>query len=72
MANLKDTLVDCIIDEKGISRLQRDNQLKSRLRLIKENFKWQLYPILGLLKTIITIYTPFKLLLRIKSIVYGR
>lgn len=72
MANLKDTLVDCIIDEKGISTLQRDNQLKSRLRLIKENFKWQLYPIIGLLKTIITIYTPFKLLLRIKSIVYGR
>ena len=72
MANLKDTLVDCIIDENGISTLQRDNQLKSRLKLIKENFKWQLYPILGLLKTIITIYTPFKLLLRIKSIVYGR
>lgn len=72
IANLDEILVQCLIDQKGISTLKRTEQLKSRLRLIKENFKWRFYPIIGLIKTYGTLYIPFNTLLKIKKFIYVR
>jgi len=48
--NLPEALVDYVIDENSISSTKRKLQVKSRIRVIIDNFYFGFYPIYGLLR----------------------
>ena len=52
-ANLPEVLLDYISDENSISTKKRKLQVKNRIKIIMENFNLGIYPIYGLLRSII-------------------
>jgi glycosyltransferase involved in cell wall biosynthesis len=69
-ANLPESLVAIEINPKGISSTSRKIQVKNRIRIIKENFYFGFYPIYGLLRSYILLYTPSSAIQELKKIVY--
>lgn len=67
MANLNEFLVTCEYNEEGISVKKRKTQLKSRIKLILDNFYFGLSPIKGLLRAILAYIIPIKLITYFKS-----
>lgn len=68
VANINKVLVKCEINPKGISTLLRKKQAKNRVVLILKNFYFGIYPIYGLLRSILLYITPLSLLIKLKSI----
>lgn len=52
-ANLPEVLLDYISDENSISTKKRKLQVKNRIKIIMENFNLGIYPIYGLLRSVI-------------------
>ena len=52
-ANIPEVMLDYIIDKNSISTKKRKLQVKNRIKIIAENFKFGVYPIYGLLRNII-------------------
>tara|TARA_B100001250_G_C19591638_1_gene696617 strand:+ start:82 stop:879 length:798 start_codon:yes stop_codon:yes gene_type:complete len=52
-ANMPEILLDYIIEEDSISTKKRKLQVKNRINIIIENFKFGLYPIYGLFRNIV-------------------
>ncbi len=68
-ANIIEPLVTIEINPVGISISKRKIQVKSRIRLIFENFYFGFWPIYGLIRNIILYIIPNSIILRIKKIV---
>ena len=66
-ANMPEVLLDYIIDENSISAKKRKLQVKNRIKIIIENFKFGLYPFYGLARSIILYFVPRSILTMIKS-----
>ncbi|PWA06871.1 glycosyltransferase [Flavobacterium psychrotolerans] len=67
VANINQYLLQIEINENGISLSGRRQQVKSRINIIKGNFYFGYYPIYGLLRNYILLYTPYKLILFLKK-----
>ena len=52
-ANMPEVMLDYIIDKNSISTKKRKLQVKNRINIIIENFKFGVYPIYGLLKNLV-------------------
>ncbi|MDR0228183.1 MAG: glycosyltransferase [Flavobacteriaceae bacterium] len=65
-ANIDEVLVQIEINPNGISSQNRDRQVKNRIKLIKENFYVGFYPIYGLIRSLILLYIPQKIIGKIK------
>ncbi len=68
VANLNRFLVSCEANNNGISRKFRKEQIKSRIRIILDNFYFGIYPVYGLLRSLILYITPNKVTESVKSI----
>ncbi|WDF63511.1 glycosyltransferase [Flavobacterium sp. KACC 22763] len=67
MANIKEYLTQIEINEKGISLQKRQQQVKSRIQIIKDNFYFGWYPIYGLFRNYILLILPYNIILAIKK-----
>ena len=52
-ANMPEVMLDYIIDKNSISTKKRKLQVKNRIKIIAENFKLGIYPIYGLLRSLV-------------------
>ncbi len=52
-ANIPEVMLDYIIDKNSISTKKRKLQVKNRIKIIAENFKLGIYPIYGLLRSLV-------------------
>lgn len=68
-ANLNEFLVQIEINDKGISAIHRKRQVKNRIKLIKENFYFGIYPLYGLIRSYILLFLPKEVILKIKKYV---
>lgn len=71
-ANYPDFLVNVEINDSGISASKRKVQVKSRIRVILDNFHFGFYPIYGLFRNIILLYLPRNFTNSLKKIIYNR
>lgn len=67
MANLKEYLTQIEINEKGISLQKRQQQVKSRIQIIKDNFYFGWYPVYGLFRNYVLLILPYSIILAIKK-----
>ena len=67
MANIEQYLTQIEINEKGISLQKREQQVKSRIKIIKENFYFGFYPIYGLMRNYVLLYLPYSFVLFLKK-----
>ncbi|MDH0659057.1 MULTISPECIES: glycosyltransferase [unclassified Empedobacter] len=67
--NIDQVLVIIEINTKGISIQNRNRQIKSKVRILKENFTFSYVSILGLLKSYILLYTPNRFVIFLKKII---
>lgn len=58
VANIPQILVECVIDPNGISGKKRKQQVLSRIKVIKDNFKIGFYPIYGYLRNLTLLIIP--------------
>ncbi|AXB55933.1 glycosyltransferase [Flavobacterium fluviale] len=68
IANLQEYLTQIEINEKGISLQRRQQQVKSRIQIIKDNFYFGWYPIYGLFRNYVLLVLPYRIILKIKKI----
>ena len=66
--NLQELLLIYEINPNGVSLSKRDEQIRSRLRLIKDNFYFGFFPIYGLFRNIILYYVPNNLTQEVKKL----
>lgn len=52
-ANIPEVMLDYIIDKNSISTKNRKLQVRNRIKIIAENFKFGIYPIYGLLRSLV-------------------
>ena len=52
-ANMPEVMLDYIIDKNSISTKKRKLQVKNRIKIIIENFKFGVYPIYGLIRSLV-------------------
>lgn len=67
MANIDQYLTQIEINENGISVQKRRQQVKSRIQIIKKNFYFGFYPIYGLVRNYVLLFTPYSIILEIKK-----
>lgn len=67
MANINEYLTQIEINESGISLKKRKQQVKARIEIIKENFYFGFYPIYGLFRNYVLLFTPYSIILSIKK-----
>jgi glycosyltransferase involved in cell wall biosynthesis len=67
VANIPEILVECVIDPDGISGKKRKQQVISRISVIKDNFYFGFYPIVGILRNVILLIIPRNLSNGLKS-----
>lgn len=65
--NLPEVLIDIIIDSNGISVKKRKQQIRSRIRVIKDNFYFGFYPIVGILRNFLLLNTSRSLTVKLKK-----
>ncbi len=64
--NLPEVLLDYVISDKSISTQKRKQQIRSRIKVIKDNFYLGFYPIVGIIRNTILLFTSRDLIIRIK------
>ena len=52
-ANMPEVMLDYVIDKNSISTKKRKLQVKNRINIIIENFKFGIYPIYGLIRSLV-------------------
>lgn len=57
-ANIQESLVECEINPKGISSQKRRIQIRSRIRIIVDNFDFSFHAFYGLARSLALLYTP--------------
>ncbi len=67
MANIPAYLTQIEINENGISLQKRQQQVKCRIKIIKENFYFGFYPIYGLIRNYVLLYLPYGFILFLKK-----
>ena len=67
-ANIPEFLVSCEVNADGISLMRREEQLKSRFKILKEEFYWGFYPCYGLVRNFIISKLPYSLIHQIKKV----
>jgi glycosyltransferase involved in cell wall biosynthesis len=70
-AVIPEDLVICEINPKGISLHFRKQQLKSRMRVVRQYGKSKLLSLMGVVKLWFLLATPYKIVLQTKKILYG-
>jgi glycosyltransferase involved in cell wall biosynthesis len=70
-AIIPEELVICEINPKGLSLYYRREQLKSRMRVVKQYGKNKVYSLIGIMKLWLLLAIPYKIVLRTKKIIYG-
>ena len=65
-ANLPEVLVWAEINPNGLSIRQRQQQLRSRLRLQWHYCQWDRYSLYGMLKTVLLMIVPYRWVLKLK------
>lgn len=68
-ANCDQYLVNVEVNSHGISSLRRKTQVKSRIKIIIDHFYFGYYPILGLIRNIILLIMPRKIIIKLKSLI---
>jgi len=68
--NLQESLVSCTINPNGISTVKRKIQIRSRIRIIKENFDFSLPAFYGLARSFALLYTPRGFTVFIKKLLF--
>jgi len=68
LANVNEYLTQIEINEKGISIQKRKQQVRCRIKIIKENFYFGFYPIYGLIRNYILLILPYSFILFLKKI----
>lgn len=71
-ANIDKELVQIELNTKGISATGREKQIKSRISLIKENFYFGFYPIMGFLRSILILKMPNGVIEMLKNIFFNK
>lgn len=71
-ANIDEKLVQIELNPSGISAIGRERQIKSRILLIKENFYFGFYPIVGLLRSIVILNMPNGVVQKLKNIFFNK
>lgn len=66
--NLQSFLLNYEVNPNSISLKQRKQQVKSRIKIIKKYFYFGFYPIYGLIRSYILLYTPYSFILYLKKI----
>jgi hypothetical protein len=66
-ANLAEVLLDYVVDENSISSKNRKLQVKNRIRIILDNFTFGIYPVYGLLRSLILYFFSRRFLNYVKS-----
>ncbi|MEZ0007416.1 hypothetical protein ABH942_002797 [Flavobacterium sp. 28YEA47A] len=66
--NLEECLVNVEINPNGISLSKRNQQIRSRLNVIKDNFYFGYYPLYGLFRNIIICIAPNKWIAAMKKV----
>lgn len=66
-SNLQQFLLHYEINPNGISQTKRDEQIRNRIKIIRNNFYLGFWPILGILKNYILLIIPQKLVLTVKK-----
>lgn len=67
-AILSELLVCCEVNKKGISISGRKQQLRSRIRIVKDFSSYQFLKIVGVLKLHLLLLTPYHLILKYKQV----
>lgn len=67
--NYPEILMDYIVEEKSISSQNRFQQVKSRIRIIKDNFKIGFYPIYGIIRNTVLLFVSRNSANKIKSLI---
>lgn len=67
--NLPEPLIDYVIDDNSISSTKRKLQVKSRIKVICDNFYFGFYPIYGLFRNILLMFLSRKTTTFIKNII---
>ena len=70
-AVIPEYLVICEINPKGLSLFFRKEQLKSRMRVVRQYGKNRVFSLMGILKLWVLLAIPYKFVLQTKKIVYG-
>jgi glycosyltransferase involved in cell wall biosynthesis len=70
-AVLPEELVICEINPRGISLHYRNEQLKSRIKVIRQYGNNWLLRLIGVLKLSILLVIPYKMILEVKKLAYG-
>jgi glycosyltransferase involved in cell wall biosynthesis len=70
-AIIPDDLVICEINPKGLSLYFRREQLKSRIRVVKQYGENGVYRAIGIMKLWLLLMIPYKIVLQTKKIIYG-
>lgn len=70
-ANLGEALVSVSMEDDNISRRQRRRQLRSRLRIIRDNFRLHPYWFWGIIRTWLLMLLPFSLVENYKQIAFN-
>ncbi len=68
VANLNEFLVNCEYSTQGISSIFRKEQVKSRMKIILDNFYFGWYPIYGLIRSLVLYITPNDIIIFLKRI----
>jgi glycosyltransferase involved in cell wall biosynthesis len=69
---LQEVLLEYEVNPSAISTVKRKSQAGNRIKLLKKEFKFGLYPITGLIRAIITYLTPQSVLVKLKKHVFYR
>jgi hypothetical protein len=67
--NMPEVLLDYVIDPNSLSSTRRNEQVRARISIIRENFKFGIYPIYGLFRNYVLLYTSRNFTTFIKKII---
>lgn len=67
VANYPEILLDYVVSEQSISTQKRKQQIESRIQIIRENFYLGYYPIVGIFRNFLLLYTSRALIEKIKT-----
>lgn len=68
VSNINEPLVACLIDPGGISNVRRRVQLRSRIRILQENFEPSGIAVYGLVRAFVQLLTPRTVTVRLRRL----
>lgn len=65
--NLPEVLLNYVISENSISSIKRKEQIKNRIKIIRNHFYFGLYPIWGIIRNVLLLFTSRNFIVRIRQ-----